>query len=188
MDTKDRRKEYAWPKTVLSDIRVIPQRGEYPVDEPITLNLGFRVVGGLREAFTPDVWTTAWEENDKLVRLTMQTSIVSMGRSLLGKEVASTGKEVRKGKFYWSRNPDLPYRIWAAIISEDGSAPIIPENVEDAKSKMFDVVKEFLIPAGSLGKGNHKLAGKVSVAWGRRGFIEKGSAKGTSKEVQLRVE
>jgi hypothetical protein len=188
MDTKDRRKEYAWPKTVISDISVIPQKGDYRLDEPVTLNLGFRVVGGLREAFTPDVWTTAWEENDKLVRLTMRTSIFSLGKTLIGKEVASSGKEVRKGKFYWSRNPDLPYRIWAAIISEDGSAPIIPENVEDAKSKMFDVVKEYVIPAATLGKGKHKLAGKVTVSWGRRGFIEKGGAKGTSKGVKLRIE
>ena len=188
MDTKDRRREYAWPKTVLSEVRVIPQKREYPADEPVTLSLGFRVVGGLREAFTPDVWTTAWEENDKLVRLTMKTSIVSVSGPFLVKEVASTGKEVRKGKFYWSRNPDLPYRIWAAIISEDGSAPIIPENVEDAKSKMFDVVKEYQIQAGSLGKGSHRLAGKVAVSWGRRGFIDKGDAKGTSKDIQIRVE
>ena len=187
MDTKDRRKEYVWPKTLVSDVHVIPQKGEYSIDEPVALNLGFRVIGGLREAFTPDVWTTAWEENDKLVRLTMRTSIMSLGLTG-GKEVASSGKEVRKGKFYWSRNPDLPYRIWAAIISEDGSAPIIPENVEDAKSKMFDVVKQYVIPAASLGMGKHRLAGSATVSWGRRGFIEKGSASGRSKEVKLQIE
>ncbi len=187
MNPKDRRRDYQWPKTVLSDLQVIPQKGEYSVDDPVTITLGFRVLGGLREAFTPDVWTPAWEENDKLVRLAMETSIVAMGRGVLGKELASTGKEVRKGKFYWSRNPDLPYRIWAAIVSEDGGAPIIPESVEDAKSKMFDVVKLYIIPGSSFGKGDHRLAGIVAVSWGRRSFIEKGHASGRSKEVRLRI-
>ena len=90
--------------------------------------------------------------------------------------MATTGKEVRRAKFYWSRDPDLPYRIWTAIIHEDGSAPIIPDSVEDAKSKFLDVVKLFEIPASALGRGSHKIVGSVDIAWGRRSYLEKGSA------------
>ncbi len=182
MSLLDRRSEYSWGKTSLADLKVIPEAREYKLDETVRLKLGFRVVGGLRESFIPDVWTVSWEDNDKMVRLTMESSIRRGGKKL-----ASTGKEVRRGKFYWSRDPDLPYRIWAAIIHEDGSAPIIPVSVEDAKSKLLDVVKSFEIPAASLGRGTHKLTGSTDVKWGRRTYIEKGSASGKSGAVELKI-
>jgi hypothetical protein len=60
--------------------------------------------------------------------------------------------------------------------------------VEDARSKFLDVTKRFDIPAKSLGKGTHRLAASVNVAWGRRIYIEKGKASGKSKPVEVRVE
>ena len=188
MDPVDRRKGYSWPETILSDIRILPERGRYSLNDSVRLILGFRVIGGLRVSFNPDVWTVAWEDNDKLVRLAMETSVRVIRAGVLGEEVAGTRKEVRKGKFYWSRDPDLPYRIWTAIIPEDGGGPIIPVSVEDAKAKMFDVAKQYEIPADSFGPGTHLLQGKVRVSWGRRTFIEKGSARGTSKRVNLMIE
>ena len=135
---------------------MIPEAGAYKLDDTIRLKLGFRVVGGLRESFIPDVWTVSWEDNDKMVRLTMESSI-HIGRQL-GKTLASTGKEVRRAKFYWSRDPDLPYRIWTAIVHEDGSAPIIPVSVEDAKSEFLDVEKDLRDTQPlTLGRGTHKL-------------------------------
>jgi len=186
MSLLDRRSEYSWRKTALADVSVIPEAGEYKLDDTIRLKLGFRVVGGLRESFIPDVWTVSWEDNDKMVRLTMESSIRRSGQ--LGKTLASTGKEVRRAKFYWSRDPDLPYRIWTAIVHEDESAPIIPENVEDAKSKFLDVIKSFEIPAATLGRGTHKLVGVVDAHWGRRSYIEKGKVSGKSGYVELTIE
>ena len=54
--------------------------------------------------------------------------------------------------------------------------------------KFLDVVKHFDIPAKSLGKGTHKLAAKVDIAWGRRTYIEKGKTSGKSKPVEVKVE
>ena len=186
MSLLDRRSEYSWTKTSLADLTVIPEAAEYKLDDTIRLKLGFRVVGGLRESFIPDVWTVSWEDNDKMVRFTMESTILRSGR--LGKKLATTGKEVRRAKFYWSRDPDLPYRIWTAIIHEDGRAPIIPQSVEDAKSKFLDVVKSFEVPAADLGRGSHKLVGAVDAHWGRRSYIEKGEVTGKSSEVELSIE
>jgi hypothetical protein len=184
MSQLDRRAEYSWPKTTLSDLRVIPDKGKFSLDEEVGVALGFRVVGGLRESFTPDVWTMAWEDNDKLVRLMMDCSL-SGGP---GKKLATTGREVRRARFYWSRDPDLPYRIWAAIVHEEGGGPIIPVGVEDARSKFLDVVKRLDFPAKSLGRGTHRLVGDVRVAWGRRTYLEKGSASGKTKPVEIKIE
>ena len=182
MSLMDRRAEYSWPKTSLADVKIVLDKGTVSLGEDVSLTVGFRVVGGLRESFTADVWTMSWEDNDKLVRLMMESS-VSAGRRL-----ATTGKEVRRARFYWSRDPDLPYRIWSAIVHEDGGAPIIPASIEDARSKFLDVVKRFDIPSKSLGRGSHKLSASVDVSWGRRTYIEKGKASGKSKPVEVKVE
>ncbi len=182
MSLMDRRGEYSWPKTSLADLSVILDKGAVSLEEDVGITVGFRVVGGLRESLTPNVWTMAWEDNDKLVRLMMETTVSA------GKRLASTGKEVRRARFYWSRDPDLPYRIWAAIVDEEGGAPIIPASVEDARSKFLDVTKRFDVPAKSLGRGTHRLVASVNVAWGRRTYIEKGRVSGRSKPVEVRIE
>jgi len=182
MSLMDRRGEYSWPRTALADVSMILDKGVVSLDEDIGLTVGFRVVGGLRESFTPNVWTIAWEDNDKLVRLMMDTTVSA------GKRLATSGREVRRARFYWSRDPDLPYRIWAAVVHEDGGAPIIPASVEDAKSKFLDVTKRFVIPAKSLRRGTHRLVASVNVSWGRRVYIEKGKTSGKSKPVDVKIE
>lgn len=186
MSLMNRRGEYSWRATTLADLSLIPESRDYKLDDTVRINVGFRILGGLRESFIPDVWTVAWEDNDKMIRLRMEVSLRKGG---LGRtKLATTGKEVRRAKFYWSRDPDLPYRIWTAIIHEDGSAPILPESVEDAKSKFLDVVKRFEIPASTLGPGSHRIYGLVDVGWGRTSYLEKGSLSGKTFPVELKVE
>jgi len=182
MSLMDRRGEYKWPKTALADVSIILDKGVVSLDEDVGLTVGFRVVGGLRESFSPSVWTMAWEDNDKLVRLMMDSTVSA------GKKLATTGRQVRRARFYWSRDPDLPYRIWAAVVHEDGGAPMIPISVEEARTKLLDVVKRFDIPAKSLGKGTHRLVASVNVAWGRRTYLEKGKTSGKSKPVEVKIE
>lgn len=186
MSLVNRRGQHSWPPTSITDVKLMPESRTYAKDDTVRVHLGYRIVGGLRESFIPDVWTVAWEDNDKLARLTMTSSLRRSGA--LGSVLATTGKEVRRAKFYWSRDPDLPYRIWAAIIHEDGSAPIIPASVEDAKSKYLDVEKVFEIPAGPLGHGTVKVTATVDVAWGRRSYLEKGSASAKAPAVQITIE
>jgi hypothetical protein len=186
MSLMNRRSEYSWDRTVLADLSIVPEKRRYKLDEMIRINLGFRTLGGLRESFTPDVWTVAYEDNDKMVRLMMESSIKKGGP--IGGLLATTGKEVRRAKFYWSRDPDLPFRIWTSIIHEDGRAPIIPDDVDDAKSKFLDVTKTFEFPAEKLGRGSHKLVGTVSIGWGRRSYLEKGKVSAKTEAAELTVE
>jgi hypothetical protein len=187
LSLKNRRDEYSWRQTRLEGVRLITDKKSYPSGETVTANLGFRVLGGLREAFHPDVWTLAWEDFDKILRLTMKVSL-GVHRGPFNRRLAEIKKEVRKASFYWSRDPDLPYRIWAMVIPEDGGPPKIPRSVEDAKSKMLDVEKTFRFPASRLGKGRHRLVGDAYVSWGRRSFIEKGTASSRSRPVVIEVD
>lgn len=186
MSLKDRRGDYSWPSTKIDDINVVTDKKSYGLADTIKANVAFRIVGGLREAFHPDVWTVAWEDFDKILRLTLRMSLRSQG-GLSSRKLGEIKKEVRKASFYWSRDPDLPYRIWAMIVPEDGGPPKIPRNVEDAKSKMLDVEKEFSIPATTLGAGKHKLVADATGKWGRRSFIEKGQVSASSRPTVIEI-
>jgi len=186
MSLKNRRDEYSWPKTRIGDVQLMTDRKTYAVGDTITARLRFRIVGGLREAFHPDVWTLSYEDFDKVLRLTFGTYI-GVSRGFLTRRIVEVKKEVRKASFYWSRDSEIPYRIWAMIVPEDGGPPQIPSNVEDAKAKMLDITKTFEIPASRLGPGRHRLAGEMHAAWGRRSFIEKGSVSSKSKSCVIEV-
>jgi len=183
---KNRRGDYSWPATKIDGVRISADRKSYSGDDTVKVNVAFRVVGGLREAFHPDVWTVAWEDFDKILRLTLKVSLRG-GGGIRPRKLAEIKKEVRRASFYWSRDPDLPYRIWAMIVPEDGGPPKIPRSVEDARSKMLDVEKEFQIPASELGPGSHKLVADAKARWGRRSFIEKGEVASKSKPLVVQV-
>ena len=187
MPLKDRRRDYSWPETKLSQFRLVADKRSYSISETIRVSASFKITGGLREAFHPDVWTVAWEDFDKILRLTLKTSLKTQG-VVRAKKLRYMGKQVRRASFYWSRDPDLPYRIWAMIVPEDGGPPQIPRSVEDAKSKMLDVEKEFQIPASALGAGSHKLVADANAKWGRRSFIEKGEVFFRSKPLVVQIE
>lgn len=187
MPLKNRRNEYSWPATTINGVTLTTDKKSYASGDTVKANVGFRIVGGLREAFHPDVWTVAWEDFDKILRLTTKLTLSAQG-GIRGRKLAEIKKEVRRASFYWSRDPDLPYRIWAMIVPEDGGPPKIPRNVEDAKSKMLDVEKDFAFPASALGPGKHKLVAEVRARWGRRSFIEKGELSSKSKAVVVQIE
>jgi hypothetical protein len=184
---KNRRTEYSWPTTRIGEIRILTDKKSYELSDTIHIDVGFRILGGLREAFHPDIWTVAWEDFDKILRLTLRVTLVEQG-TLRSHKLVEIKKGVRKASFYWSRDPDLPHRIWAMVVPEDGGPPMIPRSVEDAKAKMLDVEKEILIQASELGPGPHKLAALVRAGWGRRSFIEKGEVTSASKPLVIEIE
>lgn len=187
MPLKNRRGEYRWGPTKLVDLKLMTDRKSYALGDSIVANLEFRIAGGLRESFHPDVWTVAWEDFDKILRLTFRTALLAQ-RGPVSRKLGDASKLVRKASFYWSRDPDLPHRIWAMIMPEDGGSPIIPMNVEDAKSKMLDFTQTFHLPASILGRGKHTLRASADVRWGRRSFIEKGGVSGKPKPAVVKVD
>jgi hypothetical protein len=187
LSLRNRRGEYAWKPTRIDRLRVITDRKDYVPKDTISANVSFSIVGGLREAFHPDVWTTSWEDFDKILRLSLRVYL-GVPRGPMLRTLAGNGKEVRKASFYWSRDPDLPYRIWAMVVPEDGGPPIIPHSVEDAKSKMLDCDKTLKMAASALGPGRHRLVAGAEAKWPRKSFIEKGSVSAKSAPVVVDVE
>src|SRR3989442_15619631 len=104
MPLLDRRQEYSWPATRLERVQLLPERKQYTLDEILVLNLGFRVIGGGRGAFNPHLWTGAWEDIDKTLRLTARNPKPS-ARKPLQKRKAGATKEGREGVLHLRREP-----------------------------------------------------------------------------------
>lgn len=96
-------------------------------------------------------------------------------------------KFVRRGVFFWTRNPELPYRVWATIATEFETI-LYPKSEEEAQSMLFDVTRSFEIPASTLGKGQHILDAKVHAKWGKHIFTESGEATAKTPSVKISVE
>ncbi len=96
-------------------------------------------------------------------------------------------KFVRRAVFFWTRNPELPYRVWATVASEFETI-LYPKTEEEAQDMLFNVTRNFEILAKDFGKGEHSLDAKVRVKWGKHIFTERGEASGKTPACKLRVE
>jgi hypothetical protein len=96
-------------------------------------------------------------------------------------------KFVRRAVFFWTRNPELPYRVWATVATEFETI-LYPKTEEEAQGMLFNVTRNFEIPAKEFGRGEHSLDAKVRVKWGKHIFTETGEVVGKTPPCKLRVD
>ena len=107
------------------------------------------------------------------------------GLRLLAKPLKEE-KFVRRAVFFWTRNPELPHRVWMTVATEFETI-LYPKTEEEAREMMFNVTRSFELPASSLGKGNHSLGVSVSAKWGKHVFTERGEASGKSPPLKIQI-
>ncbi len=113
-------------------------------------------------------------------------SLVKRKGRLLSVEVKKD-KFVRRGVFFWTRNPELPYRVWATVATEFETI-LYPKTEEEAQNMLFDVTRTFEVPAKKLGRGQHSVAARVGVKWGKHVFTERGQATAKSPTLKVQIE
>lgn len=148
-------------------------------DQPLTLNLSFKIEGAIREAFIQKNWEKAYNKHDNGFRMTIEVDVKS------GRKAISSLKLVRKAALFWTRNPKIPYRIWVSIVKDD--TPHYPLTVEEAQSLLFDVNKVIELSSKDLSAGAHKLSADIHVSWGKHDYTEPTEISGKSGEVELRA-
>src|SRR5436309_15365702 len=119
------------------------------------------------------------------LRVGYWVSLVKRKGRLLSVEVKKD-KFVRRGVFFWTRNPELPYRVWATVATEFETI-LYPKTEQEAQDMLFNVTRNFEIPAKTLGPGQHSLDAKVRVKWGKHIFTEGGESTGKTTPVRVRV-
>jgi hypothetical protein len=173
-------------ESYISNTKLVPSAIRVKLDEPLTLDLQFKVDGQIREVFNQQRWTEAYNKHDNAFVVKYVISVQT--GSARKRDVAEPIKFVRKASFYWSRNPKLPppppnKKIWAMIVADD--RPNLPDSVEEARSLIFDVRRPIVLTGSSIGKGKHKLVAHVRASWGKHLFTESTKLDGKSNQVQI---
>jgi hypothetical protein len=173
-------------ESYISGIKLVPSASRIKMNEPLTLDLQFKVDGRVREVFNQQKWTEAYNKHDNVFSVKYMIKVQT--GSVKKRDIVEPIKFVRKASFYWSRNPKLPppppeKKIWVMIVVDD--RPNLPDSVEQAKSLIFDVKRPIELIGSSIGKGKHKLVANVSASWAKHLFTEKMDVAAKSNEVEI---
>ncbi|MDG6938797.1 MAG: hypothetical protein JRN39_00100 [Nitrososphaerota archaeon] len=176
--------------TTLSEVVAGPVHRETTADQNVDVRVRFSIQGGLRDAYDRSCWQTAYAEHDTLLRIIFHAGIYRKAGGVLDRAVVKKTKFVKKGKLYWTRNPDLTdntaNRIWSFVVDEDGAARV-HDKEEDVKDTLFTFDRTLTIPAGSLKKGTNTLFVKASARWFRHTYAGSGSLSGSSRQFDVAI-
>jgi hypothetical protein len=170
----------------ISEVKLLPSTSRIRPDEPLRLDLRFKVDGHIRNALNQENWTRAYDNHDTTFMIKYVIRI--QAGSVKKRDVVEPVKLVRKASFYWSRNPKLPpqppeKKIWAMIVIDD--SPNLPDTVEEAKSLLLDVTRSIELMGSNIGKGTQKLVAHVGASWGKHLYTEPVEIDARSNEVEI---
>jgi len=175
-------------ETQISTMVLEKEKDDFSTDDTITINVRFSLTGGLRDAFTEENWTQAYDANDNTIKLKYGVKLAKGGirKHELGKSVDT----YRKASIFWTRNPKLvnpmkDRRLWVQIAKN--FEPFIALTEEDVRKEFFDFEEKFTFKASELGTGNHKISAEAFVSWEKHPYINKGNAKNQSDEIEISI-
>lgn len=168
----------------IKNIKLELSNQEIKSDELTNFNVNFRISGDLRDCLEQESCEEAYNLGDTYIRITCTIDLFK--KKLSSNKKIKTDKFVRKATFYWTRNPELPYRIWILVVQENYE-PIVPQDILSAKSFMFDFNKSYNFTGSDLGSGTHEIMAKVKIKWTRHSLIGQSSVSQTSNVVKIVV-
>lgn len=164
------------PSTRLSEVILRRKSGAN------ALVISFSLMGGLRDAFGPDLWEKAYAANDMM--LTLRYSVEILRRGVIGRRVAGPLEFRKEARLYWTRDPTRAERIWVLVVDED-ERTYLPATPDEARQLLFDFERE--IGPLNLPRGRNELWAEVEVSWSRHIYLEKGVRRGRSAAVVVEV-
>jgi hypothetical protein len=141
------------------------------------MSLDFSIEGLIRDVFVQKNWERAYNKHDNYLRLSINLDIKNNGK------VVDTIKLIRKGVFFWTRNPKINHRIWIMIVKDE--EPFYPLEEEEARRQLFEFHKDLEIALESLSKGKNNISILVRLSWGKHDFIEKSQISKESNTVLI---
>ena len=158
------------------------------VNDTIEIHVQFSIEGDIRDSFTEEKWTDAYNKNDVSFKLKYGVKLVSGG--FRKKEIGKPVDTYRKASIFWTRNPKLvnpmkDRRIWVQVAKN--FEPFIRLSEEEVRQELFDFNERFVIKASDLGSGKHKIGAEVFASWQKHEYVDSDSIKNTSKEIEITV-
>ncbi len=173
----------SWALIEQVTVKCSPQKAK--LDDNLAFTVGFRLDGVVRRNFHQKFWEAAYDQHDGGLRMAFRVELHKSGVRLLAKPLKEE-KFVRRAVFFWTRNPEIPHRVWMTVATEFETI-LYPKTEEEARDMMFNVTRSFELTASSLGKGNHNLGASVSAKWGKHVFTERGEASGKSPSLKIQI-
>ncbi len=173
-----------WARVESITFSCSPQKAK--INDTLGLTVGFQINGGIRRNFVRRLWEQAYDQHDTGFRLGYWATIVKNKPLSIRSTKVREDKFVRRAVFFWTRNPELPYRVWATVATEFETI-LYPKTEAEAQGMLFDVTRTFEIPASKLGEGSHSLEARIRGKWGKHIFTETGQAQGKSPALKVKI-
>jgi hypothetical protein len=161
----------------ISDIKLSTSHDTIRSNGILTLSLGFKIHGLIREIFSQKNWERAYDKHDNGFRLTVLLEL------RVGKKAVDKIKIVRKAVLFWTRNPKLSYRVWISVIKDE--APFYPLTIDEAKSLLFDVTKTIELDSKILKKGENQIQVSIKVNWGKHLYTDPTELQGETNSIKV---
>ena len=174
-----------WAKIDDATISCSPQKAR--LDDTLAISVNFRLNGGIRRNFVRKLWEAAYDEHDLGLRVGYWVTLLKQRAKPLPSTEVKKDKFVRRAVFFWTRNPELPYRVWATVATEFETI-LYPKTEQEAQDMLFNVTRNFEIPAKTLGAGEHSIEAKTRVKWGKHVFTESGGISAKTPPLKIQVE
>ncbi len=126
----ERVKGEQWASIQDLNIAASPQLAK--IDDNLALTVGFKLKGGIRRNFVRPLWEKAYDEHDLGLRMAYRVDLSRRRAKVLPGAELKREKFVRRGVFFWTRNPELPYRVWATVATEFETI-LYPKTEEEAQ-------------------------------------------------------
>ena len=89
----------------ISEILLVNSKDQYSSNDTIEINVQFSIEGDIRDSFTEEKWTEAYNKNDVSFKLKYGIKLISGG--FRKKEIGKPIDTYRKAAIFWTRNPKL---------------------------------------------------------------------------------
>lgn len=163
----------------LENIVLTKTKNKISINEPILLNLSFKINGGIRDLFNQSTWEKAYNKFDNTFRIMIDADIK------VGNKTIHSVKFLRKAIFFWARNPKIQHRIWVSIVKDD--SPFYPLSEQESRSLLFDVNKIIEFRISDLNQGIYNFHADVRVSWGKHNFTGALKLEGRSNQEQIEI-
>ena len=157
----------------------------------VAVRVRFSLAGAVREAFTEENWTRAYEKYDNTLKIKYGVRLQAGGalkRRTIGKEIDS----YRKASIFWTRNPKLvnpmkDKRVWVQVAKN--FRPVIRLTEAEVRQELFDFDERIVFKAAELGGGGgaHAVSAEVRASWQKHDYIGAGSAKARTPDLAVEV-
>src|SRR2546427_10749817 len=94
----------------IQDLTIVASPQLAKLEDNLAFTVGFKLKGGIWRNFVRPLWEKAYDEHDLGLRMAYRVDLSRRRAKVLPGAELKREKFVRRGVFFWTRNPELPYR------------------------------------------------------------------------------